>query len=54
MNMPEELGGGGLDYQTMAQVERELGKTSAALVAAREAPDQDPARLQGRADRAII
>ncbi|MBK1871411.1 acyl-CoA dehydrogenase family protein [Aestuariivirga sp. YIM B02566] len=31
MNMPEELGGGGLDYQTMAQVERVLGKPSAAL-----------------------
>lgn len=31
MNMPEELGGGGLDYQTQAQVERVLGKPSTAL-----------------------
>ncbi len=31
MNMPEELGGPGLDHQTMAQVERVLGKPSAAL-----------------------
>lgn len=31
MNMPSELGGGGLDYQTMALVERELGKPSTAL-----------------------
>jgi acyl-CoA dehydrogenase len=31
MNMPEELGGGGLDYQTMVLVERELGRPSAAL-----------------------
>ncbi|HVI91055.1 MAG TPA: acyl-CoA dehydrogenase family protein, partial [Dongiaceae bacterium] len=28
MNMPVELGGGGLDYQTMALVERELGRPS--------------------------
>ncbi|MGC4251718.1 MAG: acyl-CoA dehydrogenase family protein [Sphingobium sp.] len=31
MNMPEEVGGGGLDYQTLAQAERVLGRTSAAL-----------------------
>ena len=31
MNMPVELGGGGLDYQTMALVERELGRPSTAL-----------------------
>jgi acyl-CoA dehydrogenase len=31
MNMPVELGGAGLDYQTMALVERELGKPSTAL-----------------------
>ena len=31
MNMPAELGGGGLDYQTMALVDRELGKPSTAL-----------------------
>lgn len=31
MNMPEEVGGGGLDYQTLAQVERVLGKPSSAL-----------------------
>ncbi|WP_374380661.1 acyl-CoA dehydrogenase family protein [Dongia sp.] len=31
MNMPAELGGGGLDYETMALVERELGKPSTAL-----------------------
>jgi acyl-CoA dehydrogenase len=31
MNMPTELGGGGLDYQTMALVDRELGKPSTAL-----------------------
>ena len=31
MNMPEELGGAGLDYQTMAQVERVMGKPSTAL-----------------------
>ena len=31
MNMPEELGGGGLDYQTMALAERELGKPSTGL-----------------------
>jgi acyl-CoA dehydrogenase len=30
-NMPEELGGGGLDNLTIALVERELGKTSYAL-----------------------
>lgn len=30
-NMPEELGGGGLDNLTIAMVERELGKTSYAL-----------------------
>lgn len=31
MNMPEELGGAGLDYQTMVQVERVMGKPSTAL-----------------------
>ncbi|HWT98398.1 MAG TPA: acyl-CoA dehydrogenase family protein [Terriglobales bacterium] len=31
MNMPIELGGAGLDYQTMALVERELGRPSTAL-----------------------
>src|SRR5690606_28906636 len=31
MNMPENLGGGGLDYQTLMQVERVLGKPSTAL-----------------------
>lgn len=31
MNMPEDLGGGGLDYQTLMQVERVLGKPSTAL-----------------------
>lgn len=31
MNMPEELGGGGLDYQTLMQAERVLGKPSTAL-----------------------
>lgn len=31
MNLPEEVGGGGLDCQTMAQVERVLGKASTAL-----------------------
>jgi acyl-CoA dehydrogenase len=31
MNMPEEVGGGGLDYQTLAQAERVLGKPSSAL-----------------------
>jgi acyl-CoA dehydrogenase len=31
MNMPAEFGGGGLDYETLAQVERILGRTSAAL-----------------------
>ena len=31
MNMPVELGGSGLDYQTMALVDRELGKPSTAL-----------------------
>jgi acyl-CoA dehydrogenase len=31
MNMPAELGGAGLDYQTMALVERELGRPSTAL-----------------------
>jgi acyl-CoA dehydrogenase len=31
MNMPAELCGGGLDYETLALVERELGRTSAAL-----------------------
>jgi acyl-CoA dehydrogenase len=31
MNMPEELGGGGLDHQTQAQAERVLGKPSTAL-----------------------
>jgi acyl-CoA dehydrogenase len=31
MNMPAELGGGGLDYQTLALAERELGKPSTAL-----------------------
>jgi acyl-CoA dehydrogenase len=31
MNMPAELGGGGLDYQTLAQVERVMGKPSTAL-----------------------
>ncbi len=31
MNMPEELGGGGLDYQTLAQADRVLGKPSTAL-----------------------
>jgi acyl-CoA dehydrogenase len=30
-NLPEEIGGGGLDYQTLALFERELGKTSYAL-----------------------
>ncbi len=31
MNMPAEIGGGGLDYRTMALAERELGKPSTAL-----------------------
>lgn len=31
MNMPVELGGAGLDYQTLALVDRELGRASAAL-----------------------
>jgi acyl-CoA dehydrogenase len=31
MNMPAELGGGGLDYQTLAQAERVLGKASTGL-----------------------
>lgn len=31
MNMPAELGGGGLDYQTLALAERELGRPSTAL-----------------------
>ncbi|MGF7159790.1 acyl-CoA dehydrogenase [Rhodoligotrophos appendicifer] len=31
MNMPAELGGGGLDYQTLAQVERVMGKPSTGL-----------------------
>jgi len=30
-NMPEEIGGGGLDYKTLALFERELGKTSYGL-----------------------
>jgi acyl-CoA dehydrogenase len=30
-NLPEEIGGGGLDYRSMAIVEREYGKTSHAL-----------------------
>ena len=30
-NMPESVGGGGLDYTTMGLFERELGKTSYAL-----------------------
>ena len=30
-NMPEEVGGGGLDYKTLALFERELGKTSFGL-----------------------
>ncbi len=31
MNMPADIGGGGLDYETLALVERELGKPSTAL-----------------------
>ena len=31
MNMPEELGGPGLDHQTLAQAERIMGRPSAAL-----------------------
>ncbi|AGT09786.1 acyl-CoA dehydrogenase family protein [Paracoccus aminophilus] len=31
MNMPEELGGAGLDYETLMQVERVMGKPSAPL-----------------------
>ena len=30
-NLPEEVGGGGLDYKSMALIEREYGKTSHAL-----------------------
>ena len=30
-NMPEELGGGGLDHVSLALLERELGRTSFAL-----------------------
>ncbi len=30
-NLPENIGGGGLDYRTMALIEREYGKTSHAL-----------------------
>ena len=30
-NLPEEVGGGGLDYRSMAIIEREYGKTSHAL-----------------------
>jgi len=30
-NLPEDIGGGGLDYSSMALVEREYGKTSHAL-----------------------
>ena len=34
LNMPEELGGGGLDYVTSTLAEQELGRTSWALNAA--------------------
>ena len=30
-NLPQEIGGGGLDYKTLALFERELGKTSYGL-----------------------
>jgi alkylation response protein AidB-like acyl-CoA dehydrogenase len=30
-NLPEDIGGGGLDYKTLALFERELGKTSYGL-----------------------
>ena len=30
-NLPEEIGGGGLDYKALALFERELGKTSYCL-----------------------
>ena len=52
-NMPEELGGGGLDHVALALMERELGRTGFALQYAVARPSQHPARLQGRADRAL-
>jgi acyl-CoA dehydrogenase len=40
MNMPADLGGGGLDYQTLAQVERVMGKPSTALSLLLKRPTQ--------------
>lgn len=47
MNMPEELGGGGLDHQTLAQVERVLGKPSAALSLLLKRPTQILLKCEG-------
>lgn len=47
MNMPEALGGGGLDYQTLMQVERVLGKPSTALQLLVPRPTQILLKCQG-------
>lgn len=40
MGMPEEVGGGGLDYETMALVSRELAKVSTALSLCLKSPSK--------------
>lgn len=47
MNMPEELGGGGLDYQTLALVEKVMGKASSALSLLLKRPTQILLKCQG-------
>jgi acyl-CoA dehydrogenase len=47
MNMPEELGGPGLDHQTLAQAERIMGKPSAALSLLIKRPTKILLKCQG-------
>ncbi len=53
-NMPTEVGGGGLDAVSWMLYEKELGYTGYALqYACVGAPVEHPARLRGRAARAL-
>ncbi|PWE53304.1 acyl-CoA dehydrogenase [Metarhizobium album] len=47
MNMPEELGGPGLDHQTLAQAERIMGRPSAALSLLIKRPTKILLKCQG-------
>ena len=53
-NLPESVGGGGLNYTAMALVEREYGKTNTCPAQLDRSPDRIAAGLRGRPDRDAI